>query len=492
MPAVVRRGRRPARQRKTALTDPEPNPTAQWMDHGRALRKRVQRSSHHALGHLHRDPIALLQATDEGRVTRLVPLRYGRMLASPFAFFRGSAVLQAHDLKHTPDTGLRHPICGDAHLMNFGGYGTPERQLAFDLNDFDETHPGPWEWDLKRLVASLNLAARHLGLSAAQGDEAVVAAVASYVQHTAQFSRMDALSQWRTLITLEAVHAASKDEAARALWARVIAKAQGRSHEQLLPRMGAKRNGRWTLLDAPPALFHVHGDSTLFAPEDDWMRLGHWTALTDHLYRGYLAGVPPDVRVLLERFRMQDLAFKVVGVGSVGTRCLVLLLTDAADAPLMLQIKQAGTSVLARHVPGKSPRIRHEGERVVAGQRLMQASSDRFLGATTGPSGRHFYVRQLRDMKISVEVETLSARLLAGYSALCGQTLARAHAKAGGCAVQVSAYLGKGDAFVVALVAYARGYADQVEKDFRLFRAACRRGRIIAQTEADFGADLRV
>jgi uncharacterized protein (DUF2252 family) len=473
------------------VTDPEPIPTAQWLEHGRALRKTVKRSGHRQLGHLDRDPIALLEATDKGRVTRLVPLKYGRMLASPFAFFRGSAIVQAHDLKHTPHTGLLHPICGDAHLMNFGGYGTPERQLAFDLNDFDETHPGPWEWDLKRLVVSLNLAARHLGLTAAQGDASVAAAVAGYVQHTARFSSMDTLSQWRTLITLDSVHAASKDEAARALLARAMSKAQRRSHEQLLPRMGAKSDGRWSLHDAPPALFHVHGDSTLFAPEDDWMRLGHWTELTDHLYRGYLANVPSDVRALLSRFRMQDLAFKVVGVGSVGTRCLVLLLTDAVDTPMMLQIKQANASVLARYVPGASSRIKHQGERVVSGQRLMQASSDRFLGATTGPSGRHFYVRQLRDMKVSVEVETLDAKLLAAYGTLCSQALARAHAKAGGCAVQVSAYLGKGGAFIEALVDYAKAYADQVERDFSLFRAACRSGRIIAQTEADFGADLR-
>lgn len=473
------------------MTVPEPDSIEQRIDHGRALRRKVKRGDHRSLGHLDRDPIALLKTTDEGRVERLVPLRYGRMLASPFAFFRGSAIVQAHDLKHTPSTGLLHPICGDAHLMNFGGYGTPERQLAFDLNDFDETHPGPWEWDLKRLVTSLNLAARHMGLTAAQGDESVAAAVASYAQHTARFSRMDTLSQWRTLITLDSVHAASRHEAARAMLSRAMRKAQRRSHEQLMPRMGAKRDGRWTLHDAPPALFHVHGGSTLFSPEDDWMRLGHWTALTDHLYRGYLASVPSDVRALLGRFRMQDLAFKVVGVGSVGTRCLVLLLTDAADAPMMLQIKQADASVLARFVSGASPPIRHQGERVVAGQRLLQASSDRFLGATTGPSGRHFYVRQLRDMKIAVEVEALDAELLARYGALCAQALARAHAKAGGCALQVSAYLGKGGAFIEALVAYAKGYADQVERDFSVFRAACRSGRIMAQTEADFGADLR-
>ena len=207
------------------VIDQEQRTAAQWMEQGRALRRQVKRSSHHRLGHLNRDPIALLAATDEGRVTRLVPLKYGRMLASPFAFFRGSAIVQAHDLQHTPNTGVLHPICGDAHLLNFGGFGTPERQIAFDLNDFDETHPGPWEWDLKRLAASLNLAARHLGLSAAQGDEAVAASVSSYVQHTASFSRMDALSQWRTLITLDSVHAASQDEAARSLLAKAMGKA---------------------------------------------------------------------------------------------------------------------------------------------------------------------------------------------------------------------------------------------------------------------------
>ncbi|MBK7990889.1 MAG: DUF2252 domain-containing protein [Comamonadaceae bacterium] len=472
------------------MTDPEQNPTEQWIEQGRALRKTVKRSDHLALGHLHRDPVALLQATDKGRVERLVPLRYGRMLTSPFAFFRGSAILQAHDLKHTPNTGLLHPICGDAHLMNFGGYGTPERQLAFDLNDFDETHPGPWEWDLKRLVASLNVAARHLGFTAAQGDEAVASAVTSYQQHTAGFSQMDALSQWQTLITLDSVHGASEDTASREQLAKAMSKAQRRSHETLLPRMGAKVDGRWTLHDAPPALFHIHGDSTLFSPEDDWMRLGHWTELTDHLYSGYLAHVKPDVRALLGRFRMQDLVFKVVGVGSVGTRCLVLLLTDATDAPMMLQIKQANASVLAHYVPGKSPHIKHQGERVVAGQRLMQATSDRFLGATTGPSGRHFYVRQLRDMKVSAEVETFNANLLTRYGALCGQVLARAHAKSGGYTVQVSAYLGKGGAFTEALVAYAKGYANQVERDYSAFREACRAGRVTAQTEADFAADF--
>lgn len=469
----------------------ETNPTEQWLAEGRALRKTIKRGAHRALGALDRDPVALLQTTDVGRVQRLVPLKYGRMLASQFAFFRGSAILQAHDLANTPNTGLMHSICGDAHLMNFGGYGTPERRLVFDLNDFDEVHVGPWEWDLKRLVASLNLAARHLGLAASQGNDAVASAVSSYQLHTARFSTMSTLSQWRTQITLDDVLEASDDEAARAQLSKAMSKAQRRSHEELLPKMGKKIDGRWTINDAPPALFHIHGDSTLFSHDDDWMRIGHWTDLTKHLFNGYLARLNPDIRALLDRFRMQDLVFKVVGVGSVGTRCLVLLLTDASDAPMMLQIKQANASVLAKYVRGKTPIIKHEGQRVVAGQRLMQAASDRFLGYTTGPSGRHFYVRQLRDMKVSAEVENFNANLLARYGALCGQVLARAHAKSGGFAMQVSSYLGTGSAFAEALVDYANGYADQVSIDFQLFQSACRSGRIVAQTETDFGADFR-
>ena len=472
------------------MNEPEPNPTEQWIEQGRALRKTVRRSAHHALGHLDRDPVALLQSTDKGRVERLVPLKYGRMLASPFAFFRGSAILQAHDLKHTPNTGLWHPICGDAHLMNFGGYGTPERQLAFDLNDFDEAYPGPWEWDLKRLVASLNLAARHLGLSTAQGDDAVSAAVAGYQERITTLSQMDALSQWHYQITLESMFQASTDPAARVQLTKAMNKAQRRSHEQLLPKMGAKVEGRWTMHDAPPALFHIHGTNTLFSAEDDWMRLGHWKDLSDHLYKGYLTNLKPEIRALLSRFRMQDLAFKVVGVGSVGTRCLVLLLTDAVDAPMMLQFKQANASVLARYSPARPPPVKHQGERVAIGQRLMQAASDRFLGVTTGPFGRHFYVRQLRDMKVSAEVDTFDANLLARYGDLCGKVLARAHAKSGGFAVQVSAYLGTSDTLAQALVAYAKGYADQVEKDYAFFRDACRSGRVTAQTEADFAADF--
>ncbi len=472
---------------------PQPHQTTeQQTEHGKALKRVVKRSEHRHIGRVDRDPVALLAGTDAGRVERLVPLKYGRMLASPFAFFRGSAVLQAHDLATTPHTGVQHTICGDAHLMNFGAFGTPERQLAFDLNDFDETHPGPWEWDLKRLVASLNLAARHLGLSAAEGDDAVSAAALAYVYHTRRLAQTDALTQWREMVTLDAMYEATRDTAARARLQKAIQKAQRRSHEELLPKLGNQSDGRWTLRDEPPALFHIHSEQSLFSSADDWMRLGHWTELTDHLYHGYLAQLQPDTQALLARFEMQDLAFKVVGVGSVGTRCLVLLLTDGTGAPLMLQIKQANPSVLAAYVPGPPVATQHQGERVVTGQRLLQASSDRFLGATTGPAGRHFYVRQLRDMKLSAEVETFDAALLSRYGALCGRVLARVHAKAGGSAAVVSAYLGKGEAFADALVRYAHAYANQVEQDYAVFREACHSGRVVAHTDADMAADFSV
>ena len=466
--------------------------TEQLIEQSKALKRVLKRSEHRHIGPVDRDPVALLAGTDAGRVERLVPLKYGRMLASPFAFFRGSAVLQAHDLAGTPRTGVQHTICGDAHLMNFGAFATPERQLAFDLNDFDEAHPGPWEWDLKRLVASLKVAARHLGLPAAGGNDAVAAASLAYAQHTRRLAQTDVLSQWREMVTLDALYGSSRTDTERTRLQRAMQKAQRRSHEELLPKLASHSNGRWTLRDAPPALFHIHSEQTLFSHEDDWMRLGHWTELTDHLYKGYLLQLRPDTRALLERFVMQDLAFKVVGVGSVGTRCLVLLLTDGTGAPLMLQIKQANPSVLAAYVPGPAAAIHHQGERVVTGQRLMQANSDSFLGATSGPAGRHFYVRQLRDMKLSAEVETFDANLLTRYGAVCGQVLARAHAKAGGCAPQVSAYLGKGESFADALVRYANAYADQVERDYRVFREACQSGRIVAQTDADMAADFSV
>ena len=457
---------------------------------GRVLRKQVLRSSHDAIGDTRRDPVKLLEASSAGRVDRLVPLRYGRMLASPFAFYRGSAIIQAHDLAKTPHTGLVQQICGDCHLMNFGGFATPERNLNFDINDFDETHPGPWEWDVKRLAASLTIAARHLSLSAGAADNAVLAAIESYQTRMAGYAGMGALDLWYEKVTLEELFKNSTDAAGRKMLARGIEKAQGRTSGNLLPKMGKKIEGKWVMNDAPPALFHIHGDSTLFGEDDDWSQLGDWKTLSDKLFREYLSNLSPNHRQLLSYFSAQDLAFKVVGVGSVGTRCLVLLMTDAQDQPLFLQIKEAAPSVLARFVPNGKSAFKHEGQRVVAGQRMMQSSSDLFLGTSTGPSGRHFYVRQLRDMKVSAEIETLDENLLGRYASICGHVLARAHARAGGLAPQISGYLGRGGQFAETIVLYSKRYADQVQRDFDLFRTACRKGRLIAQTEADFGADM--
>lgn len=459
---------------------------------GRELRKQTNRQSHREIGNVDRDPVKLLEASSAGRVKRLIPLRYGRMLTSPFAFYRGSAIIQAHDLAQTPHTGLVQQICGDCHLMNFGGFATPERSLIFDINDFDETHPGPWEWDVKRLAASLTLAAQHLGMAAPDVDEVVFAAVKSYQRNMNAYAQMGALSLWYERISMESLLAETPDKLTRQALSKSIAKARGRTQENLLPRMGDKVDGRWVIRDAPPGLFHTHGNSTLFEKDDNWTQLDGWKPLADKLFKEYLESLSPSHRYLLSNFNMQDLVFKVVGVGSVGTRCLVLLMTDAQDQPLFLQIKQAVKSVLAPYVPLGQSAFKHNGQRVVVGQRLMQASSDLFLGTSTGPFGRHFYFRQLRDMKISAQIESFDLNMLRQYASLCGRVLARAHARSGGNAPQISAYLGTGDAFATALTRYASAYADQVHRDFQVFRAACREGRLSAQTESDFGADLSV
>ncbi len=450
-------------------------------ERGRRLRKTVARKAHAALGApgaLDRDPVALLEASARGRLAGLLPLRHERMAASPLAFFRGSAALQAHDLAGAPHTGLVQQICGDSHLMNFGGFATPERQIVFGLSDFDETHPGPWECDVKRLAASFVLAARHLGFGRDAGDEAVQALAGSYGRRMARYARLGALDLWYEKITPERVIAEAADATARRVTARLAAKARKQTGERLLPTMARKVGGRWTMEDAPPTLFHLHGAGTQFEPDDDWMRLDDPGRLSAALFDGYLATLSPSHRALLGRFGMHDLAFKVVGVGSVGLRCLVLLLIDDQEQPLFLQIKEAVPSVLAPHVPAAPSPFAHQGQRVVAGQRLMQSSSDYFLGWSTGPSGRHFHLRQLRDMKISPDVEGFDAPLLEQYARLCGWALARAHARAGGLAPEIAAYLGRGESFADALTAYARGYAGVVERDFSRFRQACRSGRL--------------
>jgi Uncharacterized protein conserved in bacteria (DUF2252) len=468
------------------------NKTASRMAAGKACREHMARSAHGRIGKIDRDPIELLEQNSKGRVERLIPLRYGRMMASPFTFFRGSAILQANDLGKISNTGLVMPICGDAHLMNFGGFATPERQLVFDLNDFDEVALGPWEWDIKRLAASFMVAARHMRLSRLTGESLIESLVTQYQTRMQEYAQYSALELWYERITFDRMlETAVTPERRRAL-CKGMEKAASRTHDSMLDKVAEfnDETEAWTLRDMPPGMFHVHGTNTLFEADDDWVKLGNWQALIKGMFAQYVKTLSHDRRALLKHFTAQDLAFKVVGVGSVGTRCLVLLMTDELGKPMFLQIKEARASVIEQHFD--ADRLNHAGERVVRGQRVMQAASDIFLGWATGPSGRHFYFRQLRDMKLSANIELFDIDLLEGYARLCGWILARAHAKASGKAIEISAYLGQGSQFAEALVAYSKDYADQVERDFDLFSQAVRNGRLVARTDEDMAADFHV
>jgi len=473
---------------------------------GKALRQHAPRGLHAEVGHVDRDPISLLKINSAGRVERLIPLRYGRMLESPFAFFRGSAILQAHDLAGTPHSGIVQQICGDCHVANFGGFATPERALLLDVNDFDETSEGPWEWDLKRLVASFVVAARHLRHSRATADALVRQATCSYRDRMAMYGDMGILDTWYDHITFERLLNEADDPETQRRIRRGMERAADRTHVALLPKLGTQVNGRWHILDAPPAVFHVRGNQTLFAADDDWMTFKNVDAAINKFYADYLTTLAPDRRQLLSHFTRHDIAFKVVGVGSVGTRCLIQLMIDSHGKPLFLQIKEAGQSVVARYFKAGAKarhatagkRVAHgagavhEGRRVVEGQRLMQAASDLFLGWAKGPSGRCFYLRQLRDMKLSPQLELMDATLLGKYAAVCGWVLARAHAKAGGQAAEISGYLGTSDRMADALVAYANAYADQVERDYARFVDVCRKGELPARNDEDMAAEFRV
>jgi uncharacterized protein (DUF2252 family) len=454
------------------------------------VRRKVRRREQSAIGNVKRDPVELLQLNSAGRIERLIPLRYGRMIESPFAFYRGSAIIQAHDLADTPNSGLTIQICGDCHLANFGGFATPERALLFDLNDFDETSAGPWEWDLKRLAASFVVAARHLNHKRGVAEELVYQLVTSYQTHMEEYAQMGVLDTWYDRITFDRLLVEATNPQARKRIQRGMERAADRTSAALLPKLSDQIDGRWVIRDAPPVIFHGHGASTLLSAEDHWTLQPNAQEQLDKTFGDYLTTLSADRQRLLANFKPHDIAYKVVGVGSVGTRCLIYLLVDPHDKPLFLQIKEANQSVVARYF--KSPPVTHEGQRVVDGQRLMQAASDMFLGWTKGPKGRHFYVRQLRDMKLSIQIELMDADLLGGYASLCGWVLARGHAKAGGQAEKISEYIGHSDQMAEALVKYSDAYADQVERDYELFVAACRSGRLEARSDADMAADFSV
>ncbi|MGY4494135.1 DUF2252 domain-containing protein [Pseudomonas sp. TE3610] len=456
---------------------------------GKAARKHCPRSSHRHPGDIDRDPLALIEASSKGRVKSLVALRYGRMLVSPFTFYRGSALLQAHDLAGTPDMGLNVPLCGDAHLMNFGGFATPERNLVFGLNDFDEAHPGPWEWDLKRLTASFLIAARSLRHNENVEEALCREVVNSYQATMTLCAEQGVLNTWYGRISPRELMEQPQSSHTLEYLRQTIEKAHRRTHARLLPKIvDENHHGHLTLRDDLPEIFHLHGKHSLLDHDDDWLAAHRWQPLYKALISKYRTTLQGDRRELFSRFDVHDLAFKVVGVGSVGTRCLVALLTDELRNPLFLQFKEARRSVLADYVKARSP-FKHHGQRVVEGQRLMQPASDLFLGWTASPNGHHFYLRQLRDMKVSAELETFDDQTLAAYARLCGRALARAHAKASGEAATISGYIGRSQALADALFAYAQAYAAQNEKDYERFQQACRAGRLQARIEADFTAD---
>lgn len=401
----------------------------------------------------------MLEASDRYRVPSLVPIRYGRMLHSPFAFFRGAAAIMAYDLARTRVSGIRVQACGDAHLMNFGGFATPERHLIFDLNDFDETLPAPWEWDLKRLGASITIAGRYLGFSSRRNAEATIAAVAGYREHMALYARMHALERWYQHIDATRVAElhfnALKSETSDAPPHPTI--------DHLLPKLTEVIGQTRQIKEEKPLVFRPRkGDRTI--------------TNVRRLLSQYRATLPADRRILLDRFELVDVAIKVVGVGSVGTRCAVVLLMSGKDDSLFLQLKEARASVLEPYA-GRS-RCRNHGERVVEGQRLMQAASDIFLGWSADTALRvDYYVRQLRDCKTAANVDTMDYSHLLDYAHHCGAALARAHAKVGDAAA-ISGYVGKNEILDVALARFAAAYADQTEKDFETLKAAAERGRI--------------
>ena len=436
---------------------------------GKALRERVPRSSHgeYVPSARRADPVAILEQQARSRVAALIPVRHARMLESPFAFLRGAAAIMAADLAGTPSTGLITVVCGDAHVANFGICGTVERQMVFSINDFDESCKGPWEWDLKRLATSAVVATRYFGGGQAVQEAAVRSVVSRYREHMREYAELGFLQTWYSMIHAEdAMRVLSPAAQARA--AEMLANAQRRNNKQVLKKLTRLVDGQLRIVEEPPLIVResriAEGQPLLPAAAA--------------LFADYVASLSSERRLLLGRYRIVDIARKVVGVGSVGTRCWVVLLIGAdMQDPLFIQVKEAQQSVVAAHylVPSRMP---HQGQRVVTCQRLIQGSPDLFLGwGSIG--GRHFYMRQLRDLKGGAEFVHDPSRLgnFVEYCGVCGWALALAHAKAGDAAM-ISGYMGNGEAMDEAIVRFAQLYAAQNQRDFEAMRKAAKAGRI--------------
>ncbi len=470
--------------RKPSSPSPEPSrpgpdraalhlPRAEQYAAGKALRKACPRHSHAGwkppAGR--RDPVELVLESEKGRIPELLPLRHGRMVRSPFTFYRGAALTMAADGAATPTSGIRVQCCGDAHLSNFGGFATPERRIIFAINDLDETLPGPWEWDLKRLAASFAVASRDVGLKDAVAQEMVTACVRAYRESMAELAELRTLELWYLSLGPDELLGSTKDPALRKRVLERLQKERAKSvAEDVFPKLVEHRGEQPVIKDQLPTIFHAEGHTP-----------GEVQEVVRNAIAGYRATLPAAYQSLLDRYELRDAAIKAVGIGSVGTACRVLLFMASDGDPLFLQVKEARASVLEPYA-GASVFPNH-GQRVVNGYRLMQPASDIFLGWTAGPR-RHFFVRQLRDIKISIRVETFGRVEMEVYAGWCGRALALSHARAGSSAL-LSGYMGRSDALDEAVAAFAMAYADQNERDHAALEAAVRRGKVKATFEED-------
>lgn len=440
---------------------------------GKAARKVTPRKALAEFKPSKRDPIVLLEASNIGRVPELIPIRYGRMVANPFAFYRGAAPLMAYDLAKLPRSSVIVQLCGDAHLANFGLFASPERRVLFGLNDFDETLPGPFEWDVRRLTTSFVIAARERGFSTHQQRKAVRILCASWRKQIAHFSGMDTLDVWYHQFTADDMLAMAKSASERKMEQTTISKAMSRTSREMAAQSTDLVNGKLRIRDLLPLTYHYKVANRRDANELD--------KSIRHMFAAYRETLIEDRRVLFDRYELVDTAVRVVGVGSVGTRCYIALFMADGESPLFLQIKEARASVLENYL-GSSEFANH-GQRVVSGQRLLQSSSDIFLGWTQSKlSGFDFYVRQLRDMKGSFDFETFEPEDLNEYAESCGYVLARSMSKAGDPAL-IHGYVGKSKEFDRAMENFALAYAEQNEADWSALKAAVKAGRVPVELE---------
>ena len=442
------------------------NQTQERRQKGKELRKQVPRSSHGAFERQPGvNPVAILLGQDEGRVQSLVPVRHQRMGESAYAFYRAGAKLMAVDLSSTPTTNLMAQLCGDAHLANFGWYGSPERDLVFDVNDFDETLPGSFEWDVKRMAASFAIASTDNGFDEKDSRKSAAASVTAYRDEMARYAQEGFLDLWYTQVSadqiLDALDADGKTKKAKKV-SKKAKKARGKDSMHVLGKLTETIDGQTRIKSDPPFVIPLRDMSADLKPDDV-------EQLVRNVMKDYVKSVPDSFAVLLRRYHYVDMAFKVVGVGSVGTRCFIVFLEGRDDSdPLFLQVKQAEESALERHFPASV--YDHSGHRVVEGQQLMQASSDVFLGWTSAVAGHQYYVRQLKDMKASVDVASLGPKDMRKYAKACGSTLARSHSRSGTPAV-MAGYIGSGDVFADAITDFAVAYAAQNEADYQAWMA---------------------